>query len=140
MSLKITGDFAPSLVLNLLTSIVASVVEKKVALAHETNGDLGNGWLKTNSAGSGAYKLLAWKPNESVMPRSLSRATACGAPPLKRVVVRHVPEPASQRLLLEKGDVDYRPRPDAGPDQAARRQRGHQGGVTSRPPTSSTWA
>ena len=25
---------------------------------------------------------------------------------MKRVVVRHVPEPAAQRLLLEKGDID----------------------------------
>ena len=25
---------------------------------------------------------------------------------MKRVVVRHVPEPATQRLLLEKGDID----------------------------------
>jgi peptide/nickel transport system substrate-binding protein len=30
-----------------------------------------------------------------------------GKPSNKRVVVRHVAEPASQRLLLEKGDVDY---------------------------------
>jgi len=31
-----------------------------------------------------------------------------GKPPAtKRVVVRHVPEPSTQRLLLEKGDVDY---------------------------------
>jgi peptide/nickel transport system substrate-binding protein len=29
-----------------------------------------------------------------------------GAPKLKHVVLRHVPEAASQRLLLEKGDVD----------------------------------
>jgi peptide/nickel transport system substrate-binding protein len=30
-----------------------------------------------------------------------------GAPKIKRVIVRHVPEPASQRLLLEKGDIDF---------------------------------
>ena len=29
-----------------------------------------------------------------------------GAPTIKRIVVRHVPEPATQRLLIEKGDVD----------------------------------
>jgi len=29
-----------------------------------------------------------------------------GAPAMKRVVIRHVPEPASQRLMLEKGDAD----------------------------------
>jgi peptide/nickel transport system substrate-binding protein len=29
-----------------------------------------------------------------------------GAPTMKRVIVRHVAEPAAQRLLLEKGDID----------------------------------
>jgi peptide/nickel transport system substrate-binding protein len=29
-----------------------------------------------------------------------------GAPAMKRVVIRHVPEPAAQRLMLEKGDAD----------------------------------
>jgi peptide/nickel transport system substrate-binding protein len=110
----ITGDFAPSLVLNLMTSVVASVVEKKVALAHEANGDLGNAWLKTNSAASGAFKLLSWKANESVSLEA-NPGFRLGAPPLKRVVVRHVPEPASQRLLLEKGDADFAR--DLTPDQ-----------------------
>jgi peptide/nickel transport system substrate-binding protein len=29
-----------------------------------------------------------------------------GAPAMKRVIVRHIPEPSAQRLLLEKGDID----------------------------------
>ena len=106
LTFKITEDFAPSLVLNLMTSIVASVVEKKVALAHETNGDMGNGWLKTNSAASGAFKLVSWKANESVSLEA-NPGFRLGAPGVKRVVVRHVPEPASQRLLLEKADADF---------------------------------
>ena len=114
LTATITGDFAPSLVLNLMTSVVASVVEKKVALAHETNGDMGNGWLKTNSAASGAFKLVSWKANESVSLEAYP-GFRLGAPPLKRVVVRHVPEPASQRLLLEKADADFAR--DLTPDQ-----------------------
>src|SRR5215471_8907607 len=110
----IAADFAPSLVLSLMSSIVASVVEKKVALAHETNGDLGNGWLKTNSAASGAFKLVSWKANESVTLEAYP-GFRLGAPPLKRVVIRHVPEPASQRLLLEKADADFAR--DLTPDQ-----------------------
>ena len=35
-------------------------------MEHEKDGDLGHDWLKTNSAGSGPFKLRAWKPNESV--------------------------------------------------------------------------
>ena len=110
----ITADFAPSLVLNLMSSIVASITEKKVAMAHDTNGDLGNGWLKSNSAASGAFRLVSWKANESVTLEA-NPGFRLGAPPLKRVVVRHVPEPASQRLLLEKADADFAR--DLTPDQ-----------------------
>ena len=50
-----------------------------------------------------------------------------GAPPMKRVVIRHVPEPAAQRLLIEKGDADIAR--DLSPDQVEgyQRQQGHRG-------------
>jgi peptide/nickel transport system substrate-binding protein len=105
LQVTIDADFAPSLVLSLMSSVVGSIVEKKVALEHEVNGDLGNGWLKTNSAGSGAFVLKSWKANESVVMDAFP-GYRDGAPTIKRVVVRHVPEPATQRLLIEKGDVD----------------------------------
>ena len=114
LTCKITEDFAPSLVLNLMTSIVASVVEKKIAMANETNGDLGNAWLKSHSAASGPYRLVSWKANEAVSLAAFP-GFRLGAPHMKRVVVRHIPEPASQRLLLEKGDVDFAR--DLQPDQ-----------------------
>ncbi len=99
-----------------MTSTVASVVDKKVALEHETNGDLGNAWLKTNSASSGAYRLVSWKPNESVALEANPKFRL-GPPANRRVVVRHVPETASQFLLLEKGDIDIAF--DLSPDQLA---------------------
>jgi peptide/nickel transport system substrate-binding protein len=104
LQFKIVNDYAPSLVLNLMATVAASVVEKKVALANEKNGDLGNEWLKTHSATSGAYKLVSWKANESVAleanPSYRLHAKT------KRVIVRHVPEPATQLLMVEKGDID----------------------------------
>jgi len=104
LQFKIVNDYAPSLVLNLMATVAASVVEKKVALANEKNGDLGNEWLKTRSATSGAYKLVSWKANESVTleanPSYRLHAKT------KRVIVRHVPEPATQLLMVEKGDID----------------------------------
>jgi peptide/nickel transport system substrate-binding protein len=104
LQFKIVNDYAPSLVLNLMATVAASVVEKKVALANEKNGDLGNEWLKTHSATSGAYKLISWKANESVTleanPSYRLHAKT------KRVIVRHVPEPATQLLMVEKGDID----------------------------------
>src|SRR5215469_1083967 len=66
LQFTIKEDFAPALVLNLMATVAASVVEKKIAMANEANGDFGNTWLKTHSATSGPYKLISWKPNESV--------------------------------------------------------------------------
>ena len=103
--ITITEDFAPSLVLSLMSSVVGSVVDMKVAMEHEADGDMGHTWLKTNSAGSGAYSLRAWKANESVALDANPNYRG-GQAALKRVVIRHVPEPAAQRLLIEKGDAD----------------------------------
>ena len=103
--ITITEDFAPSLVLSLMSSVVGSVVDMKVAMEHEASGDMGHDWLKSHSAGSGAYSLRAWKANESVALDANPNYRG-GQPAMKRVVVRHVPEPAAQRLLIEKGDAD----------------------------------
>jgi peptide/nickel transport system substrate-binding protein len=116
LKFTVKTDLAPSLVLNLMTSIVASIVEKKVALEHEANGDLGNAWLKSHSAASGPYKLIAWKPDESVILEANPKFRL-GTPLNKRVIVRHVAETAAQLLLLEKGDVDIAR--DLSPDQLA---------------------
>ena len=105
LKFTIAADFAPSLVLNLMATVAASVVEKKVAMANEVNGDLGNTWLKTHSATSGPYKLISWKANESVSLEAHPEYHL-GPPHMKRVIVRHVPEPGTQRLMLEKGDID----------------------------------
>ena len=106
VSITVEKPYAPTLVLNALTTPVASVVDSKVVREHEENGDFGNAWLKLNSAGSGAFKLRAWRANEQYTLDANSDWYA-GAPAIKRLVMRHVSEPASQRLLLEKGDIDY---------------------------------
>jgi peptide/nickel transport system substrate-binding protein len=115
-TITITEDFAPSLVLSLMSSVVGSVVDKKTAMEHEAAGDMGNGWLKTNSAGSGAYVLKAWKASESVALEA-NPTYRGGAASLKRVIIKHVAEPSAQRLLIEKGDVDIAR--DLQPDQIA---------------------
>jgi peptide/nickel transport system substrate-binding protein len=97
--------YATSFVLNCLTSTIGGIVDMKTVMENEKDGDMGNEWLKTNSAGSGAYKVVSWKPNESVTLQS-NPDFYLGAPAMERVVVQHVQESASQRLLLERGDID----------------------------------
>src|SRR5215470_17275071 len=50
-------NLTPAFVLTCLSAGVASIVNKKLAMQHEKNGDFGHEWLKTNSAGSGPFIL-----------------------------------------------------------------------------------
>jgi peptide/nickel transport system substrate-binding protein len=106
-TISITTDkrYATSFVLNCLTAVIGGIVDKEVVMANEVDGDLGNSWLATNSAGAGPYKLQGWKPNESVTLVSNPNYYG-GAPAMERVIVRHVQESATQRLMLERGDID----------------------------------
>jgi peptide/nickel transport system substrate-binding protein len=104
--ITVSKPYAPTFFLNCLTSGVASIVDTKTVKANEKDGDFGNAWLKANSAGSGAYSIKSFRPNEQFALEA-NAAWYKGTPKNKRVIVRHVAEPASQRLLLEKGDIDY---------------------------------
>ena len=111
LTLTLTTDkpYAPTLVYNCLTANVAAVVDKKLVMSKEAVkdgvGDMGAGWLKTNFAGSGPMKIREWRANEIV---ALERNDAYwGKKSIPaRVIYRHVKESATQRLLLEKGDID----------------------------------
>ncbi|WP_176050061.1 ABC transporter substrate-binding protein [Burkholderia sp. BCC1644] len=106
LTVSVTTDrkYAPTFVLNVLGSWPASVLDKTLLLSHQQGADFGNAWLKTNEAGSGAYKLVKWAAGDSIV---LQRFDGYRLPlAMKRIVLRHVPEAASQRLLLENGDVD----------------------------------
>jgi len=105
VQLTIDKPYAPTFFLYCLTSTPGSIVDMKEVMAHEVDGDLGHNWLKTGYAGSGPYKLKTWKPSESLI---LDRNDTYWNTPakLKRVVLRHIAESTTQRLLLEKGDID----------------------------------
>jgi peptide/nickel transport system substrate-binding protein len=97
---------APSLVYFCLTSSAGSIVERRAALAHEEEGDLGNGWLASHSAGSGPYRLRIWRPAERYVLDANPDYWG-GAPANRHVFVRHIKEAATQRLMLQRGDLDY---------------------------------
>ena len=106
-TVKIIVDqaYAPTFFLYCLTSTAGSVVDKKEVMAHEKEGDLGYGWLKTGYAGSGPYTLRTWKASEIIM-LDANKNYWGDAPKLKRIIIRHIVGSSSQRMLLEKGDID----------------------------------
>jgi peptide/nickel transport system substrate-binding protein len=116
LKVRYTGDFAPTFVLNVLAARSASVVDMETAMANEVNGDMGNAWLNRNSAGTGPFQLRQYRPGE-MLALTANAKYWNGVPAMKQVVVRHVPEAATQRLLLEAGDVDMAK--NLTPDQVA---------------------
>ena len=95
---------APTFVLYCLSATVGCVVEKARVLANQANNDLGNEWLKTHSAGAGSYRLVEWQASDHIILEANPHAAV--KPRIPRAVIRHVAEPASQLLLLQKGDAD----------------------------------
>ncbi|OHV77309.1 ABC transporter substrate-binding protein [Rhizobium sp. LCM 4573] len=103
--IDLSGETTSELLLYRLAMVIASVVDSEEVKSHESNGDWGNGWLRTNSAGSGPFTLNRWTPNEIVILEANENYVG-GEPKMRRVVVRHVPESQVERLMLERGDVD----------------------------------
>ncbi|RYH01020.1 ABC transporter substrate-binding protein [Salipiger sp. IMCC34102] len=103
--IDLTGDVAGDFLLYRLAEVAASVMDREVAMENEVDGDQGNAFLRTNSAGSGPFTLQRWSPNEIVIMQAREDYWD-GAPELARVVMQHAPESQVERLMLERGDID----------------------------------
>lgn len=78
---------------------------EKNAKMVDGKSDYGNAFFKTAPICVGPYRVTKWDANEVVI---LDRNDNYWGdkPKSRRVIIRHVPESGSERLLLEKGDVD----------------------------------
>ncbi|WP_321454459.1 ABC transporter substrate-binding protein [uncultured Cohaesibacter sp.] len=96
----------PNLILGVIAGKgVAMVIDSKLALEYQKDGDYGQAWLTTHSAGSGAFKLDRWEANNLVI---LTRNDDYwgGKAAMKRIIYRHMPESQTLRLALEQHDID----------------------------------
>ncbi|MEP9372891.1 ABC transporter substrate-binding protein [Mesorhizobium sp. KR1-2] len=113
--LTVDKSYAPSFVLNCLTATVGAVLDKKLVMEHadttkpsddyKYDNDFGYAWMKTNYAGSGPFKIRDWRANEILVLERNDNYYG-EKPVLARVIYRHVKESATQRLMLEAGDID----------------------------------
>lgn len=102
--------YAPSYILNLLSSSPFSVLDAKLLQANEQAGDYGTRWVSRRtgtepSAGSGPYRIQTYRASDLLVLERNDNYWRF-RPSLRRVIFRHVPEAGTQRLLLERGDAD----------------------------------
>ncbi|MEA2661784.1 MAG: peptide/nickel transport system substrate-binding protein [Chloroflexota bacterium] len=70
-------------------------------------GDLGQKWLNEHTAGTGAFTLESWKPNDRVtLVRNPNYREAVKATDIQRIVYPLIAEPATRRQQMASGDID----------------------------------
>ncbi|WP_208441494.1 ABC transporter substrate-binding protein [Bartonella raoultii] len=104
--MKFDKPYPAELILNnVVANHVTALLDRETIMKHEKDGDLGNQYLKTHAACVGPYQLKSWRPGEALLLRASSHYWG-KAPKLKQILIRHVAEPGTQRLLLQKHDID----------------------------------
>lgn len=85
-----------------------SIESPKAIAAHQTADDpWGENWFHDHIVGTGPYKLDQWKKTENViLVKNDDYWRGWEGPEPDRVIVRIVPEYASRKFLLSRGDVD----------------------------------
>ncbi len=63
-------------------------------------------YTKSNTAGSGAYKVTSWKPGVEVVYERNNDWVGGKLPQLKKIIWRTIPSQGNRRALMERGDAD----------------------------------
>ena len=106
-TLRIRFDRKDRLTLPNLALTFASVINSALVKSHATEADRwGAEWLRSNEAGSGAYRVETWNPSQQVVYSRFDGWKGGALPYLKRAIVQVVPAASSRVATLRKGDAD----------------------------------
>jgi peptide/nickel transport system substrate-binding protein len=90
-----------------LAVIVPGVYNSALVKKHATEKDpWGLDYTKSNTPGSGAFKVTSWKPGVEVVYTRNDDWKGGPLPKLKRVIWRTIPSAGNRRALMERGDAD----------------------------------
>ncbi len=101
----ITNGAPPNVVLTIIGSTTAGILNPKVIKKHEIDGDMGQAWLTDHSAGAGPYIIKEWERKVKLILIANEKYWR-GEPTIKTIIVQDIPESSDQNLLLRKGDID----------------------------------
>lgn len=132
---------APAL-LAILSSPALGIIDSKLvqtkggdASTNAAQTDKAESFLNSQSAGTGAYMMTSYVPGQEVdMAKNPTHWR--GAPKLDRIVIRNITEAATEKLQLQRGDVDIA----TGLDQDQMKSlQGAQGVTTKASPAATTF-
>ena len=87
--------------------IVPGIYNSGLLQKHATEKDpWAREYTKTHTAGSGAYKVVSWKPGVETVYQRNDAWVGGPLPAIKRVIWRTIPSAGNRRALMERGDAD----------------------------------
>jgi peptide/nickel transport system substrate-binding protein len=100
-------QYAPGLFLSCLMAPVASILDPKVVMEHEQDGDMGSAWLEEHTAGSGPFVLE--KRNREIPTQYVLTANEKyweEKPMFQQIIVKGIQDSIEQMAMLEQGEID----------------------------------
>ncbi|WP_008316870.1 ABC transporter substrate-binding protein [Leptolyngbya sp. PCC 6406] len=83
------------------------IINSELVKPHITAEDpWGAEWVNNNDAGSGAYTIGDYRPNERITLVRFEDWKSGPLPAIQEVILLNVPEAGNRRALLERGDID----------------------------------
>ncbi|MEN6370118.1 MAG: ABC transporter substrate-binding protein [Thermotogota bacterium] len=85
---------------------IGCVLDPAVIQEHATGDDpLAAKWVAEHDAGSGPFTIAEWVKRDRIVLTAFDDYWQ-GAPQLRRIIIKDLPEPTAQKLALERGDID----------------------------------
>ncbi len=86
---------------------IPAIINSELVAPHVTTEDpWGLAWVNANDAGSGAYQIETFTPDERVVLVRFEDWKSGPLPQIQRIIELNVPEAGNRRALMERGDVD----------------------------------
>ena len=83
------------------------IISPKAITENEQDGDWAQGWLRDNMVGTGPYLLDAYSQSQqAAFSRNPDYWGGWDGDHFEQIIVSYVKEPATERLLLEQGEID----------------------------------
>ena len=90
-----------------LAVIVPGIYNSALLKKHATAKDpWAREYTKSHTSGSGAFKVVSWKPGVETIYERNDAWVGGKLPALKRVIWRTIPSQGNRRALMERGDAD----------------------------------
>lgn len=86
---------------------IPAIINSELVKPYLTTEDpWGLAWVNANDAGSGAYQVETFVPDERLVLVRFEDWKSGSLPQIQRVIELNVPEAGNRRALMERGDVD----------------------------------